>query len=131
MTSKWAENNTGQRAELERLEFNRLAIDIMRAQLKARKAAGAAAVDRAFHAKSLLAVDQATVTFRSDLPQRAGDRVCQARRILSRDHPHFERCEPCWPRLSSRPARDRGQNCRFLRRAARSAGDEFPSLARA
>src|SRR5262249_10916190 len=68
MASKWAENNTGERAELERLEFNRLAIDIMRAQLKARKAAGAATVDRAFHAKSLLAVDQATVTFRSGLP---------------------------------------------------------------
>jgi hypothetical protein len=69
MASKWAENNTGERAEIERLEFNRLAIDIMRAQLKARKAAGAAAVDRAFHAKSLLAVDQATVRFREDLPK--------------------------------------------------------------
>jgi len=69
MASTWTENNSGQRAELERLEFDRLAIDIMRAQLKARKAAGAAAVDRAFHAKSLLAVDQATVTFRSDLPK--------------------------------------------------------------
>ena len=69
MASTWTENNSGQRAELERLEFDRLAIDIMRAQLKARKAAGAAAVDRAFHAKALLAVDQATVTFRSDLPK--------------------------------------------------------------
>src|SRR6266550_8021203 len=69
MSSTWTENNSGQRAELERLEFDRLAIDIMRAQLKARKAAGAAAVDRAFHAKALLAVDQATVTFRSDLPK--------------------------------------------------------------
>src|SRR6516225_1532688 len=65
----WAENNSGQRAEAERLEFDRLAIDVMRAQLKARKAAGAAAVDRAFHAKALLAVDQATVAFRSDLPR--------------------------------------------------------------
>src|SRR5437762_721603 len=69
MASTWAENNSGQRAEAERLEFDRLAIDIMRAQLKARKAAGAAAVDRAFHAKALLAVDEATVTFRSDLPK--------------------------------------------------------------
>ena len=69
MASTWAENNSGQRAEAERLEFDRLAIDIMRAQLKARKAAGASAVDRAFHAKALLAVDQATVTFRSDLPK--------------------------------------------------------------
>src|SRR5438093_12541706 len=69
MASTWAENNSGQRAEAERLEFDRLAIDIMRAQLKARKAAGAAAVHRAFHAKALLAVDQATVTFRSDLPK--------------------------------------------------------------
>ena len=69
MSSTWTENNSGQRAELERLEFDRLAIDIMRAQLKARKAAGAAAVDRAFHAKALLAVDQATVTFRGDLPK--------------------------------------------------------------
>src|SRR6266436_3826270 len=69
MASTWAENNSGQRAEAERLEFDRLAIDIMRAQLKARKATGAAAVDRAFHAKALVAVDQATVTFRSDLPK--------------------------------------------------------------
>ncbi len=93
MASTWAENNSGQRAEAERLEFDRLAIDIMRAQLKARKATGAAAVDRAFHAKALVAVDQATVTFRSDLPK--GLR------------------ESCRPRLSSRPARDRGQDCRF------------------
>src|SRR2546430_15446063 len=69
MSSTWTENNSGQRAELERLEFDRLAIDIMRAQLKARKAAGAAALDRAFHAKALLAVDLATVTFRRELPQ--------------------------------------------------------------
>ena len=64
----WTETYAGGSAEAERLQNDRLAVDIMRAQLKARKAAGAAAVDRAFHAKAVLAVEQASVTFLDTLP---------------------------------------------------------------
>ena len=68
---KW-ETYEGGNAETERLIFKGLADDIMHAQLKARRAAGGAAllvaVDRAFHAKPLLAVDTAELHFRPDLP---------------------------------------------------------------
>jgi hypothetical protein len=68
---KW-ETYEGGKAETERLIFKGLADDIMHAQLKARRAAGGAAllvaVDRAFHAKPLLAVDTAELHFRPDLP---------------------------------------------------------------
>jgi hypothetical protein len=64
----WTETYAGGSAEAERLQNDRLAVDIMRAQLKARKAAGAAAVDRAFHAKAVLAVEQASVAFLDTLP---------------------------------------------------------------
>ena len=70
MATNWAENNNGDPAkEAERREFDRLAIDIMRAQLKARKATGAASVDRAFHAKALLAVEHAHLAFADTLPE--------------------------------------------------------------
>jgi hypothetical protein len=68
----WAEIYEAGSAEAERFIFKGLADDIMHAQLKARRAAGGAgllvAVDRAFHAKPLLAVDTAELHFRSDLP---------------------------------------------------------------
>ena len=68
----WVETYEGGSAEAERLMFQGLADDIMHAQLKARRAAGGAAlvvaVDRAFHAKPLLAVDTAELHFRPDLP---------------------------------------------------------------
>jgi hypothetical protein len=68
----WAEIYEGGSAEAERLIFKGLADDIMHAQFKARRAAGGAAllvaVDRAFHAKPLLAVDTAKLHFRADLP---------------------------------------------------------------
>jgi hypothetical protein len=64
----WEETYAGGSAEAERREFDRLAIDIMRAQLKARKAAGAPTVDRAFHAKAVLAVEEAQVRFLDTLP---------------------------------------------------------------
>ena len=64
--------------EAERLEFERLARDIMRVQLKTAKTASAHGVphgvDRAFHAKSTLAVDDAELRFLDDFPTdlRAG-----------------------------------------------------------
>lgn len=68
----WAETYEEGSAEKEDLAFKALADDIMHAQLKSRRAAGektlVVAVDRAFHAKALLAVDDAELQFRSDLP---------------------------------------------------------------
>ena len=68
----WAEIYEGGSAEAERLILKGLADDIMHAQLKARRAASGGAlpvaVDRAFHAKPLLAVDTAELHFRPDLP---------------------------------------------------------------
>ena len=68
MVTSWKETYAGGSAEAERLEFDRLSIDIMRAQLKAKKASGSANVDRAFHAKAVLAVENAELLFRDDLP---------------------------------------------------------------
>jgi Animal haem peroxidase/Catalase len=67
MATSWRETYHGGSAEAERQEFDRLAIDIMRAQLKARRASGAGAVDRAFHAKAVLAVEEAELRFNDDL----------------------------------------------------------------
>jgi hypothetical protein len=76
MHESWTEIEVGGSAEAERLEFEGLARDIMRVQLKAAKAASAHVphgVDRAFHAKATLAVDSAELRF-LDLPAdlRAG-----------------------------------------------------------
>jgi hypothetical protein len=68
MATAWKETYAGGSAEAERREFERLSIDIMRAQLKAKKASGSATVDRAFHAKATLAVENAELLFRDDLP---------------------------------------------------------------
>src|SRR4051794_17524112 len=68
MATAWKETYAGGSAEAERREFDRLSIDIMRAQLKAKKASGSATVDRAFHAKATLAVENAELLFRDDLP---------------------------------------------------------------
>jgi hypothetical protein len=65
----WTETYRGGSAKAESIAFKRLAEDINVAQEKARRAAGAAAVDRAFHAKPLLATDNAELSFRPDLPQ--------------------------------------------------------------
>src|SRR5581483_10712173 len=54
--------------------FDRLARDLMRVQLKIKKRSGAAAIERAFHAKAILCVENASLRFRPDLPEdlRAG-----------------------------------------------------------
>jgi hypothetical protein len=71
MQKRWAEVWAGGSPEAERLEFESLAKDIMRAQLKNQKAASAHgvphSVDRAFHVKPTLAVEDAVLTF-ADLP---------------------------------------------------------------
>ena len=77
MQGRWAESSVGGSPEAERLEFERLAREIMRVQLKTAKAASAHgvphSVDRAFHARSTLALDDAELRF-LDLPEdlRAG-----------------------------------------------------------
>ncbi|NKZ02328.1 peroxidase family protein [Actinomadura latina] len=62
------ERYVGGSPEVERVLFEKLARDIMRVQLKIRKRAGAAGIERTFHAKAILGVENATLTFRPDLP---------------------------------------------------------------
>jgi len=68
----WAESNRGCCAEAEWMEFQKLATDIMRVQLKNQKHTSAGGhpqqLDRAFHAKSTLFVEDARLRFRIDLP---------------------------------------------------------------
>ena len=77
MQGPWTETMVGGSPEAERAEFDKLASEIMRVQLKNAKAASAHgvphAVDRAFHAKPTLATNRAELTF-GDLPEdlRAG-----------------------------------------------------------
>ena len=72
--SNWSETYRGGSPEAERLEFEKLAQMMMRAQLKTKKSAGSASIQRAFHAKSVLAARGAELTFAGDLPAdlRAG-----------------------------------------------------------
>ncbi len=67
MQGQWKETMAGGSPEAERAEFDALARDIMLVQLTNKKTASAHgvphAVDRAFHAKSTLATDQAELTF--------------------------------------------------------------------
>jgi hypothetical protein len=71
MMAAWAEEFQGGSPEAERLLFERLAREIMRVQLKTRRSASAHgvphAVDRTFHAKSTLAVEDAELRF-LDIP---------------------------------------------------------------
>ncbi|MEY2927546.1 MAG: hypothetical protein RL367_2023, partial [Pseudomonadota bacterium] len=67
MAETWREIPVGESFEAEQKGFDALAKDIMRAQVKARKAAKAAHFDRAFHAKALLAVKDAELAFIADL----------------------------------------------------------------
>lgn len=68
------ERYVGGSPEAERVHFEKLARDIMRVQLKIKKRSGAAGIERAFHAKAILGVENARLTFRPDLPDglRAG-----------------------------------------------------------
>jgi hypothetical protein len=72
MTRTWTERYMGGSAATEQKVFEKLARDIMRVQLKNQRAASADGVphpvDRAVHAKSTLAVDDAELRFLDDLP---------------------------------------------------------------
>ncbi len=73
----WTETYVDGSAEAERVAFDQLATEIMRVQHKNRKSASARgvphAVDRAFHAKATLAVDDAELRFLDIPPElRAG-----------------------------------------------------------
>jgi hypothetical protein len=67
MNAKWVEEFAGGSPEAERLEFEKLARDILLVQLKNQKAASAHGVPhgvtRAFHAKSTLAIEHAELRF--------------------------------------------------------------------
>lgn len=68
------ERYAGGSPEAERLVFERLTRELLRVQHKVKKRSGAAAVDRTFHAKAVLGVENARLRFREDLPAelRAG-----------------------------------------------------------
>jgi hypothetical protein len=65
---EWTEEYVGGSAESEHLTFQKLAQDIMVAQLKTRKAAKAQRIERAFHAKATLALDGVELRFLDTLP---------------------------------------------------------------
>jgi hypothetical protein len=62
------ERYVGGSPEVEREIFEKLARDLMRVQLKIKTRTRAASVDRAFHAKAILGVENARLRFRPDLP---------------------------------------------------------------
>jgi hypothetical protein len=66
----WREEYEGGSAEAERLAFEELARDIMRAQTRNRKKSKASAVQRAFQAKIVLGVANASLRVRDDIPQQ-------------------------------------------------------------
>ncbi|WP_327588194.1 catalase [Nonomuraea sp. NBC_00507] len=63
------ERYVGGTPEAERAIFERLAHDLMRVQLKLKKRSGAADIDRTFHAKAILGVENARLRFHPDLPE--------------------------------------------------------------
>jgi hypothetical protein len=63
------ERYVGGSPEAERVIFERLARDVMRVQLKARKRSGAAGIERTLHAKAILGVENARLRFHPDLPE--------------------------------------------------------------
>ena len=85
MQNAWKETMAGGCPQAERAEFEQLAQDIMRMQLKNAKTASAHGVphgaDRAFHAKSTLATDRAELKFRDDLPSSLSHGFAQPGRV--------------------------------------------------
>ncbi|TMR38030.1 catalase [Nonomuraea zeae] len=63
------ERYVGGSPEVERTIFERLARDLMRVQLKIQRRTGAPGVERTFHAKAILGVENARLRFRDDLPE--------------------------------------------------------------
>src|SRR5262245_40193768 len=71
--STWSERYEGS-AENERILFEKLAQDMMHVQLKTKKRAKAAGIQRSFHSKAVFATASAKLVFTDDLPDelRAG-----------------------------------------------------------
>ncbi|MFG1708297.1 peroxidase family protein [Nonomuraea sp. M3C6] len=63
------ERYVGGTPEVERAIFEKLARDLMRVQLRIKKRSGAAAIERTFHAKAILGVENARLRFQPDLPE--------------------------------------------------------------
>ena len=85
MQGSWEETMAGGCPQAERAEFEQLAQDIMRMQLKNARTASAHGVphgaDRAFHAKSTLATGRAELKFRDDLPSSLAHGFAQPGRV--------------------------------------------------
>jgi Animal haem peroxidase/Catalase len=85
MPSAWKETLAGGTPQAERAEFEQLARDIMRMQLKSAKAASAHGVphgvDRALHAKSTLVTDRAELRFVDHLPADLSHGFAQPGRV--------------------------------------------------
>ncbi|MEU6572677.1 peroxidase family protein [Streptomyces sp. NPDC046805] len=62
------ERLVGGSAEAERLIFERLARDLLRVQLKVKERSGAAGIQRTFHAKTVVGVENARLRFHDNLP---------------------------------------------------------------
>src|SRR4029077_2268999 len=85
MQSAWKETIAGGTPQAERAEFEQLARDIMKMQLKNAKTASAHGVphgvDRTLHAKTTLATDRAELRFRDDLPTDLSHGFAQPGRV--------------------------------------------------
>ncbi|TYB61362.1 catalase [Nonomuraea sp. PA05] len=68
-TAEQYERYAGGSPERERVILERLAHDLMRVQLKIKERGGASAIDRAFHAKAILGVENARLRFHPSLPE--------------------------------------------------------------
>ncbi|MFD0479354.1 hypothetical protein ACFQ0B_72720 [Nonomuraea thailandensis] len=68
-TAEQYERYVGGSPEAERVILERLAGDLMRVQLKIKERSGAAGIDRAFHAKAILGVENARLRFHTSLPE--------------------------------------------------------------
>ena len=66
--NNWREEYWGGSAEAERRHFEKLARDIMAVQERVKRKSGALDIARAFHAKAIVATDQAQLRFNQDLP---------------------------------------------------------------
>lgn len=64
----WSEEYQGGSAEAERLEFEKLAHDLMRVQVDNRKSSHAGSIQRAFHAKIVAGISNAKLRILSEIP---------------------------------------------------------------
>lgn len=67
---QWREVYEGGTAEAERLAFDALSLDILKVQAEVRRRSNAGAIERAFHAKIVLGVDNARLRVLADVPDR-------------------------------------------------------------